>query len=113
MAIIVTLSLTRKKSHLTQEELADLAKRSQQLIGKLEQQKAQGIGFKTLNQLCIAVGATSIDEVVAFIPDDPSQLDDALAGLSKQLDCSIDDILFFVPEDLKAAYREHYRHARV
>lgn len=54
MPIIVVLPISRRKHDLTQEELAELSHRSQQLIGKLEQGKAKGIGFDTLSYLCEA-----------------------------------------------------------
>ena len=92
MPIIVTLPLIRYKRDLTQEQLAELSQRSQQLIGKLEQQKAQGIGFDTLNQLCEAVSATDLSQVIAYIPEDPRKLDETLAMLSKRLDVPIDYI---------------------
>ena len=104
MPIIVVLPLVRKKCGLTQEELAELSKRSQQLIGKLEQNKAKGIGFETLSQLCKATGG-QVWDVLVYVPDDPKQLDETLAALSRKLNCSIDEILPYIPEDLKVAYR--------
>ncbi|MGK7927263.1 MAG: helix-turn-helix domain-containing protein [Spirulina sp.] len=105
MPIIIVLPLVRKKCGLTQEELADLSKRSQQLIGKLEQNKAKGIGFETLSQLCQATGG-QVWDVLVYVPDDPRKLDEALASLSRKLNCSIDELLPYIPEDLKTAYRK-------
>ncbi|MEA5470586.1 helix-turn-helix domain-containing protein [Spirulina sp. 06S082] len=105
MPIIVVLPLARKKCGLTQEELAELSQRSQQLIGKLEQNKAKGIGFETLSQLCKATEG-QIWDILVYVPDDPKKLDEALAALSKKLNCSIDELLPYIPKDLKAAYRK-------
>ncbi|MBP0017953.1 MAG: helix-turn-helix domain-containing protein [Cyanobacteria bacterium SBLK] len=108
MPVIVTLPLIRNKRDLTQEQLAELAQRSQQLIGKLEQQKAKGIGFDTLSQLLEAVDATGIEDAIVYIPNDPTKLDDTLARLSQRFGVPVDYLLPYIPEDLKEAYRKQY-----
>jgi DNA-binding Xre family transcriptional regulator len=104
MPIIVVLPIARRKCGLTQEKLAQLSDRSAQLIGKLEQGKAKGIGFDTLNQICQVTGRQVCD-IIVHVPDDPKQLDDVLVSLSKRLKCSIDEILPYIPQDLTRAYR--------
>lgn len=103
MPIIIVLPITRKKVNLTQEQLAQLSERSQQLIGKLEQGKAKGIGFDTLNQLSKIVGG-DINNVIAYVSDDPQQLDKDLYRLAKKLNCKIVEILACLPSDLKVSY---------
>ena len=107
MPVIVVLSITRKKCNLTQDDLADLTGRSQQLIGKLEQGKAKGIGFETLYLICQAIGG-QIGDVIAYIPNDPQLLDDALVALARRLDCPIEEIFPHIPIDLRRAYRRSF-----
>lgn len=104
MPTIVLLPILRKKCDLTQQQLAQLSDRSQQLIGKLEQGKAKGIGFETLSLLCKATGA-QIGDILVYISDDPNRVDETLTHLSQQLDCPAEEIFPYLPEDLKRAYR--------
>ncbi|MBP0019435.1 MAG: helix-turn-helix domain-containing protein [Cyanobacteria bacterium SBLK] len=103
MAIVVVLSIARKRYNLTQEKLARLSDRSQQLIGKLEQGKAKGIGFDTLNQLCKVTGG-KIWDVIVYVPDDPQLIDETLNVLAKRLRCSTEEIFLYLPVELKQAY---------
>ncbi|MBP0018707.1 MAG: helix-turn-helix domain-containing protein [Cyanobacteria bacterium SBLK] len=104
MPIIVVLSISRRNCNLTQEQVARLSDRSQQLIGKLEQGKAKGIGFETLSQLC-KVTEGELGNVIAYISDDPRELDDNLTKLSKKLGCSTEEIWPHIPEEIRRAYR--------
>lgn len=104
MPIIVPLAIVRKDCNLTQEKLAQLSDRSQQLIGKLEQGKAKGIGFETLEHLC-RVTDRQTGDIIVYVPDDPRLLDDNLAALSKKWNCSIEEIWPYLPHDLQRAYR--------
>lgn len=107
MPTIVVLAISRKKCNLTQEQLAKLSGRSQQLIGKLEQGKAKGIGFDTLYRICLAIGG-EIGDVLAYLPNDPKLLDDAIFAIAKRLDCSVDEIFPHIPRDLWLAYRRSF-----
>ncbi|MBP0021430.1 MAG: helix-turn-helix domain-containing protein [Cyanobacteria bacterium SBLK] len=104
MPIIVPLAIIRKDCNLTQERLARLSDRSQQLIGKLEQGKAKGIGFDTLEHLC-KVTDRQTGDIIVYIPDDLKLLDDTLTSLAKKWHCSTEEIWSCLPYDLKRAYR--------
>lgn len=103
MAIVVVLSIARKRCNLTQSQLAQLSDRSQQLIGKLEQGNAKGIGFDTLNHLCRVTGG-KIWDIIVYVPDDPQLVDETLTILAKQLKCSTEEIFVYLPTELKRAY---------
>ncbi|MBP0017439.1 MAG: helix-turn-helix domain-containing protein [Cyanobacteria bacterium SBLK] len=107
MPIIVVLAISRRKRNLTQEQLAQLSGRSQQLIGKLEQGKARGIGFDTLYRICLAIGG-EIGDVLAYLPSDPKLLEDAIFALARKLDCSVEEIFPHLPRDLWLAYRRSF-----
>ena len=108
MPIIVALAIARRQCELTQDQLAELSDRSQQLIGKLEQGKCKGIGFETLENLC-KVTNRQVGDIIVYIPDDPRLLDDTLVSLSRKWNCSISEILPYIPNDLKRAYRRSNR----
>ncbi|MBP0020469.1 MAG: helix-turn-helix domain-containing protein [Cyanobacteria bacterium SBLK] len=104
MPIIVVLPISRRNQHLTQEKLAQLSHRSQQLIGKLEQGKAKGIGFDTLSQLCDVTGQ-DIGNILTYVSNDPRKTDEEIYRISRQLHCSTEEVIPYLPEDLKRKYR--------
>lgn len=112
MPIIVTLSIARKRSGWTQEELAENSDRSQQLIGKLEQQKSQGISFETLINLCNVTRSRTIENAIAYLPEDVSEWDERIPKLAARIHCKAEDIFALFPPELVAEYRRWKRSLR-